>query len=75
MFEEKGPFSGSDFFEPIFNKIQAELNVRIANAGNKTDLGRNKNELKTLHEEVLNELKEYSEYCYTCQPQKKKKKK
>ncbi|NOX86552.1 MAG: hypothetical protein GXO86_11425, partial [Chlorobi bacterium] len=43
MFEEKGAFSGSDFFEPIFNKIQAELNVQIANAGNKTDLGRNKN--------------------------------
>ena len=75
LFEEKGTFSNSDFFQPIFNQIQAELNERNSNAGNVTDIGKNKKELEKLHKEVLFQIDELADYCYSCKPPKKKKKK
>jgi len=75
MFEEKTAFSEADFYQPVFNEIQTELNTRITNACNLTNIGRKKEELKKLHDEVLLELKEYADYCYTCIPPKKKKSK
>lgn len=75
LFEEKGTFSGGDFYQPIYNRVQAELNERLTTAGIQTELGQNKKELETLHKRVLLELEEYSDYCYSCNPPKKNKKK
>jgi hypothetical protein len=73
IFEEKGTFSNVTFFRPIYDTIQRELSERDTNAGKETDLGRKKDKLKMLHEQVLKEILELSDFCKECKPIKKKK--
>jgi hypothetical protein len=73
LFEEKGAFSDVNFFRPIYDQIQQELITRHSNAVKLTDLGRNKEKLLELHNEVLQEIEVLSEFCKNCKPSKKKK--
>ncbi len=71
--EEKGTFSDVSFFKPVYEQIQGEFNVRHSNAGRITDLGRNRQALAALHQEVNQELTALSDYCKMCKAPKKKK--
>ena len=73
IFEEKGAFSNITFFRPIYETIQKELTERDANAGKETDLGRKKEKLQVLHEQVLKEILALADFCKECKPAKKKK--
>lgn len=73
IFEEKGTFSNVSFFKPIYDEIQNEFSERITIAGKETDLGRKKEKLKLLHEQVLNEIQELNDFCKECKVSKKKK--
>lgn len=73
MFEEKGAFSNISFFKPLYDEIQKEFVDRNATASTETDLGHDKEKLKKLHEAVLVEIAELSDFCKTCKPSKKKK--
>lgn len=69
--EEKNAFSDAGFFRPVFEEIQKEYTERHAQAGKLTDIGRNDEKLKELHQEVLAEIALLSEYCKTCKPKRK----
>lgn len=73
LFEEKGAFSDVHFFRPIYDEIQNELVERHTLAGRTTDLGRDRQKLEQLHQEVLKEIAGLSDYCKTCKPPKRKK--
>ena len=70
--EEKGSFSGVNFFRPFYDDIQKELSARCVNAGKDTDLGRKSEKLKQLHQDVLSEIDLLSDYCKDCKLVKKK---
>jgi len=73
LFEEKGAFSNVTFFKPIYDEIQNEFSERITIAGKETDLGRNKEKLKLLNEQVVTEIQELNTFCKECKVSKKKK--
>lgn len=73
LFDEKGAFSDVSFFKPIYEETQREFVERHTMAAKSTDLGRNGGHLNILHEEVLNEIKQLSDFCKTCKPPRKKK--
>jgi hypothetical protein len=73
IYEEKGAFSDASFFKPLFDENQKELNERDAIAGKECDLGRNKEILEKLHQQVLYEVGQLSDFCKECKPPKKKK--
>jgi len=73
LFEEKGAFSDIGFIQPIYDSIQRDLTERHTVAGRLCDLGRDKEKLRVLHQEVLEEIKQLSDFCKTCKPPKKKK--
>lgn len=74
LYEEKGAFSNASFFQPVYAEVNKECIKRNTLAGKATDLGRNKEKLHELHQEVLNEIIELGDFCKTCKPPKKKKK-
>lgn len=73
IYEGKGAFSNVSFLQPIYNDIQAEFTKEHTAAAAATDLGRNKETLKELHDEVLKGIQELPDFCKACKPQKKKK--
>ncbi|MEO8255405.1 MAG: hypothetical protein ABI554_13570 [Flavobacterium sp.] len=73
IFEGKRTFSDVTFLKPLYDENQKELNELIANASNETNLGSQKNKLKALHEQVLKEIGELSDFCKECKPPKNKK--
>ncbi len=73
LYAEKNAFSEADFYKPLYDQILKEYSEREAGATKDTDLGRNTDMLKKLHEEVLMEIQELSGFCKTCKPNKKKK--
>lgn len=73
LFEKKGTFSNVTFFQPLYDEIQSQLTERHARAAKETDLGRNREKLNALHQEVLKEIETLADFCKTCKPPKKKK--
>lgn len=73
LFEEKKASSDVNFTKPIYDQVQNEFNIRFSQVTNETDMGRNKEKLQSLHQELLNEIAELSEFCKTCKPSKKTK--
>lgn len=73
LFEEKGIFSDVNFFKSLYDKIQSEFTERCTIAERVTDLGRNREQLKELHQEVLREIEQLSDFCKICKLPKKKK--
>jgi hypothetical protein len=74
MFESKGAFSSANFFRPLYDAVSLEHRNRHASAAKVTDLGREGEQLKQLHLQVVNELGQLSDFCKTCKPPKRKKK-
>lgn len=73
IFEEKRTMSDISFLKPIYDENQKQLNELIANASNETNFGSKKEKLKALHEEVLKEIQELSDFCKECKTPKKTK--
>lgn len=74
LFEEKEAFSDANFFKPVYEEIQREFTERHTIAGKLTDLGRNREKLQEIHQEVLNEIEQLSDFCKKCKTPKKKNK-
>lgn len=72
LFEEKAAFSDASFFRPLFDEIQREFAEEHTIAGTLTDLGRNREKLSELHQKVLEEIDQLSDFCKLCKPPKKK---
>ena len=75
MYELKGTFSNASFFQPIFNRLQEEMNAESARVLKATDLGRNEALLKQEHEQVILAIEALADFCRECKPPKRKKKK
>jgi hypothetical protein len=72
LYERKGAFSDSNFFQPLYEENQRELTNRHQAAAKASDVGRNKEILDGLHKDVLAELNLLSDFCKSCKPNKKK---
>jgi hypothetical protein len=72
LHEEKNAFSGAGYITPIYEEIQKSYAERHAGAGKSTDVGRNREELKELHDEVLLEIEQLAGFCKSCKPPKKR---
>ncbi|MEM9338959.1 MAG: hypothetical protein AAGA66_09540 [Bacteroidota bacterium] len=75
MHEQKGAFSDVSFFQPIYQKLQQEMNAEAARVLKSTDLGRKTQLLKEEHQRVHSQIAVLSDFCKACKPLKKKKKK
>lgn len=73
LYEQKGAFSDVSFFRPIYDENRRELTERLTIAGRQTDVGRNRANLRDLHDAALAEIAELSDFCKTCKPVKRKK--
>lgn len=74
MYEEKGPFSKVDFYQPIFEEINNELGTEHARVLKLTDLGREESILRAEHQKVREQIIELSDFCKGCKLPKKRKK-
>lgn len=73
LYEEKGTFSSISFFKPVYDQVHQEFAARHTQAGKATDLGSNREKLTELHQQVLTEIEQLSEFCKDCKSIKKKK--
>ncbi|WP_282076228.1 hypothetical protein [Maribacter aquivivus] len=73
IYEEKGAFSDSSLFQPIFNELQEEMNTVSAQVFKATDFGKDAELLQKEHNKVINEINALSDFCMTCKPKKNRK--
>lgn len=73
MYEQKGVFSDASFFQPIFMRLQEELNSESARVLKLTNLGEEKELLQLERQKVLTQIEELSDFCFSCKPPKRKK--
>lgn len=74
MYEKKGAFSDANFFKPIYQELQEQMNAENARVLKETDLGMKSDLLKVEHQKVLSEIEILSDFCKECKPPKRKKK-
>ncbi len=72
VFNEKDNAIDAAVFQPIYNDIQREFNIRQTNASKETQLGQNQAALAQLHADVLTEINQLSEFCKECKPKHRK---
>tara|TARA_R110002051_G_scaffold3131_6_gene16848 strand:- start:52 stop:639 length:588 start_codon:yes stop_codon:yes gene_type:complete len=72
IYEEKGAFSDTKLFQPIFNELQEEMNTVSAQVFKATDLGKDSVKLRMEHDKVLSQINALSDFCMTCKPKKNK---
>jgi|GEM_PF-505029 len=75
MNTQKNAFSDVNFFKPIFDRLQVEMNNEQARIIKVTDLGMNDALLGEEHQKILEQIEELADFCKSCKPVKKKKKK
>ncbi len=73
LYESKGVFSSADFFKPLYDQIMEEHSDRYNALGKSTDMGRNAEVLVAEREKIKQEIEALSDYCKTCKPPKKRK--
>ena len=73
LYEEKGTFSDSKLFQPIFNELQEEMNTVSAQVFKATDFGKDTELLLKEHNKVIDEINALSDFCMTCKPRKNRK--
>ncbi|MGC1515238.1 MAG: hypothetical protein WA810_06645, partial [Maribacter sp.] len=72
IYHEKGAFTNSNFFEPIFDALQEEMNTVSAHVFKATEFGKDSLLLEKEHEKVLRRLRELDDFCANCKPRKSK---
>lgn len=75
LFEQKNAFSKSNFYQTLFTQLHDEMNAESARVSKITELGKNEALLSIEHQQVLAAITLLSDYCMTCTPPKKKKRK
>ena len=75
LHEQKGTFSSISFFQPIYDKLQTEMNAINARMLKQTGLGKDEVLLREEHEKVLLQIESLSGYCKDCKLPKRRKKK
>jgi hypothetical protein len=75
MYEEKGAFSNVNFFKPIFEELQEQMNAESARVLKATELGKESELLTQEHQKVLSQIEQLMDFCLDCKPPKKKRKK
>lgn len=75
LYEQKGAFSDVNFFQPIYQKLQEEMNQEAARVLKASDLGTNREMLASEHQKVLQQISELADFCRECTPPKSRKKK
>ena len=73
MNTEKETFSKSNFYQPIYEQVNSELNEELSRIMKLTDLGRKEELLKQEHEQVALQMIDYQYFCKSCKPPKRKK--
>ncbi|WP_321828147.1 hypothetical protein [Maribacter dokdonensis] len=73
IYEEKGAFSDSKLFQPIFNELQEEMNTVSAQVFKATDFGKDAELLLKEHNKVIDGINQLSDFCMTCKPRKNRK--
>ena len=73
LYEKKTAFSNASFIQPLYDRIMAEFAERRAALSNETGVGWKTDVLKQCHEEILNEISTYADFCKDCKPLKRKK--
>jgi hypothetical protein len=71
IFEEKKVLSNVDLFKSMYDEMQKKFSETVAIASKETNMGDNKKLLKEIHEKVLKEIDELSDYCKECKAPKK----
>ena len=74
LFESKGVFSNTNFFQPLYKEVIAEHRVRHSELAKQTDLGRKVDKLELARKTIRKEIDELSNFCKTCKPPKRKRK-
>ena len=70
IYEEKGAFSDSKLFQPIFNELQEEMNTVSAQVFKATNFGKDAVMLQKEHNKVKQEINTLSDFCFNCKPKK-----
>ncbi len=73
LYDGKAAFSDVSFYQPLFTKIQNSYSLAYSESANETDLGRNTEKLRELHQQVKKDIVALADFCKTCKPIKKKK--
>ncbi|MDG1572258.1 hypothetical protein OZ410_08020 [Robiginitalea sp. M366] len=68
LFENKKTFSDVSFFQPFFQKLQAELNAESSRVSSATRLGQDTARLEEEHARVREQLQALADYCKACKP-------
>lgn len=72
IYEEKGTFTDTQFFQPIFNELQEEMNTVSAQVFKATNFGKDTAHLQQEHENVLKQICLLHDFCASCKPSKSK---
>lgn len=73
LYEKKGAFSNTNFFVPIYQRLQNELQTTISTTNKKTDFGQNTELLTEENKKVLEQIEAFSGFCKACDLPKKRK--
>lgn len=71
LYEEKSTFSNPNYIKPLYDEITNELANRSLTAFKETELGKKRDKLAVLHNQVKIEIEELSSFCISCKPKKK----
>ena len=72
MFEKKNAFSDPNFYQKLYEQVNAELAVRISQLTLDTNMGQADIRLQEQHEKILTEINALADFCKECKPKKKK---
>ena len=72
LHENKKTFSDASFFQPYFQKLQAELNAESSRITDATQMGQDREVLAAEHQKIREALELLSDYCKSCKPPRRK---
>jgi hypothetical protein len=75
IYEGKGTFSNVSYMHPIFDQLQREMTTEEARVQKLTDLGMKEELLNAERLKVRLAIDELAEFCETCKPSKRSRKK
>jgi hypothetical protein len=75
IYEEKKATSDLSLFRKIFQEVQKEYVDRYGEMSKETEMGMKEEKLIVAHTILLSEIEDIKDFCKTCKPTKKKKRK
>jgi hypothetical protein len=73
LYLNKGVFSNVSFFQPLFDKMQKDHQLRYTQASKETQLGADVEKVDELRKQVKIEIAALADFCKTCKPPKRQK--